>query len=252
MSKSGSKTGKIRIDQLLVKRGLAESRNRAQALIMAGKVVVDDTRIDKAGQLVAEDSLVRLKGPDHPYVSRAGVKLAGALDVFSLDVTDFIVLDVGASTGGFTDCLLQRGAKKVYALDVGRGQLHNKLVQDPRVVVMDGVNVRYLEPDALEEKVDLAVFDLSFISLKLVLPPVILHVKKGGRMILMVKPQFEVGKDKVGKGGIVRDPDLRKQAADQIAEFAREQGLKLLDRVESSLAGADGNLEIFLLLELRL
>ena len=193
---------KQRLDQLVCSRGLAESRSRAQALILAGRVVVDDHRVDKPGTRIAQNARIRVKGPEHPYVSRGGVKLEGALEEFSLEVAGLIALDVGASTGGFSDCLLQRGAKRVYALDVGRGQLHNKLRQDPRVESIEGQNVRELAADALDEKADLIVMDLSFISLKLALPPVLPHMKPGGKILALVKPQFEVGKGQVGKGGV--------------------------------------------------
>ena len=239
---------KQRLDQLVFERGLAESRSRAQALILAGRVVVDDHRVDKPGTRVLKESEIRVKGPDHPYVSRGGVKLAGALDEFSQDVEGLVALDVGASTGGFCDCLLQRGAKHVYALDVGRGQLHNKLCRDPRVTSFEGVNVRKLEEDALPGKVDLAVLDLAFISLALALPPVLPHLKPGARVLALVKPQFEVGRGQVGKGGIVRDEKLREDAVDRIAEFAQSLGLVVEGRCRSPIQGADGNVEYFLLL----
>ncbi len=218
---------------------------------MAGRVMVFDMRIDKPGTSVAVDAEVRLKQPDHPYVSRGGVKLEGALLDLGLDVTGMTVLDVGASTGGFTDCLLQHGASRVYALDVGRGQLHNKLVRDQRVTRIEGTNVRDLQPDDLPSLVDLATFDLSFISLRLALGPVLPHLKPGGRLLAMVKPQFEVGRGKVGKGGIVRDPALRREALDQVAEFAVSLGLEIEAEAPSRLTGADGNQEEFLLLGFR-
>jgi 23S rRNA (cytidine1920-2'-O)/16S rRNA (cytidine1409-2'-O)-methyltransferase len=240
---------KVRLDKLLVDTGRVETRSRAQALILAGKVVVDDHRVDKPGTRVPGNADIRIKEPDHSYVSRGGVKLAGALKAFSLDVADLVALDVGASTGGFTDCLLQNGARRVYAVDVGRGQLHNKLRQDPRVVLHEGVNVRNLPAELLPEPVDLAVFDLSFISLRLVIEPVLEHLKPGGKMLLLVKPQFEVGRDKVGKGGIVRDESLREKAVDEIAAFAESLGLTVVARESSCLPGADGNVEIFLLID---
>ena len=239
---------KMRLDQLLVERGLVDSRSRAQAIILAGKVLVGEQRIDKAGTRVRLDATLRIKEADHPYVSRGGVKLEGALCALSVEVRDVVALDVGASTGGFTDCLLSHGASKVYALDVGRSQLHNRLLQDPRVVSMPGINVRLLGPQDLPEPVDVAVFDLSFISLKLVLPPVLPHVKSGGRLLLLVKPQFEVGKGQVGKGGIVRDESLRLQALEDIAGFARTLGLAERGRAVSCLPGTDGNIEFFLYL----
>ncbi len=239
---------KQRLDRLLFERGLAESRSRAQALILAGRVVVGDHRVDKAGTRVFTDAEIRVKGPDHLYVSRGGVKLKGALEEFSLTVSGLVALDVGASTGGFCDCLLQRGVKHVYALDVGRGQLHDKLRRDPRVTSIERVNVRKLKADALPQKVDLAVMDLSFISLKLALPPILPHLKKGARILALVKPQFEVGLGQVGKGGIVRDEKLREEAVDGIAEFAQSLGLVVAGRCRSSIQGAAGNVEYFLLL----
>jgi 23S rRNA (cytidine1920-2'-O)/16S rRNA (cytidine1409-2'-O)-methyltransferase len=241
---------KQRLDQLVYSRGLAESRSRAQALILAGRVVVDDHRVDKPGTRVDSDAEIRIKGADHPYVSRGGVKLQGALEEFALQVAGLVALDVGASTGGFCDCLLQRGVERVYALDVGRGQLHNKLVGDYRVRSIEGQNIRELKADALLEKVDLVVMDLSFISLRLALPKVLPHLKPGGKILALVKPQFEVGKGRVGKGGIVRDEKLREEAVDQIAEFAESLGLKVEGRSQSNLPGADGNVEYFLLLQL--
>lgn len=240
---------KQRLDQLLYSLGLAESRSRAQALILAGRVVVDDHRVDKPGTRVDPGARIRIKGSDHPYVSRGGVKLQGALEEFALVVEGMIVLDVGASTGGFCDCLLQHGAGRVYALDVGRGQLHNKLTGDPRVKSIEGQNIRELAGDALDEKVDLAVVDLSFISLRLALPKVLPHLKPGGKILALVKPQFEVGRGRVGKGGIVRDEKLREEAVEGIAQFAESLGLKVAGRAESRLPGADGNVEFFLLLD---
>jgi 23S rRNA (cytidine1920-2'-O)/16S rRNA (cytidine1409-2'-O)-methyltransferase len=235
------------LDQLLVQRGHAESRSKAAALILAGEVVVGENRVDKPGASVPEDASVRIKA-SLPFVSRGGVKLAGALDSFQLNVKGSVVLDVGASTGGFTDCLLQRGATKSYAVDVGRGQLHERIRTDPRVVVMEEINARGMKTADLPEKVDLAVFDLSFISLKLVLAPILPFLKKNGRLLLLVKPQFEVGREKVGKGGIVRDEQLRKQAVEGVSEYARSLGLRVLGLSQSCLPGADGNVEYFLLL----
>jgi len=241
---------KQRLDQLVFERGLCESRSRAQALILAGRVVVDDHRVDKPGTRVDPGAQIRIKGSDHPYVSRGGVKLEGALDEFALDARGLVILDVGASTGGFCDCLLQRGTSRVYALDVGRGQLHNKLAGDPRVKPIEGQNIREFSADALDEKVDLAVMDLSFISLRLALPNVLPHLKPGGKILALVKPQFEVGRGRVGKGGIVRDEKLREEAVEGIARFAESLGLKVEGRCQSHLAGADGNIEYFLLLSL--
>ena len=239
---------KQRLDQLVFERGLAESRSRAAALILAGRVIVGDHRVDKPGTKVDPEAQIRIKGSDHPYVSRGGVKLQGALEEFALQAEGMVALDVGSSTGGFTDCLLQHGAERVYALDVGRGQLHNKLVKDARVESIEGQNIRELEEDALSEKVDLAVMDLSFISLRLALPNVLPHLKPGGKILALVKPQFEVGKGQVGKGGIVRDEKLREEAVEEIARFAESLGLKVEGRSRSCLPGADGNIEYFLLL----
>lgn len=246
---ASKKTGKLRIDQLLVERGLAVSRTRAQALILAGRVVVGDNRIEKPGQQVPMDSPLRIKGGDLPFVSRGGLKLQGALEAFELDVSGFVCLDVGASTGGFSDCLLQRGAEKIFALDVGRAQLHQKLRADARVVVMERHNVRYLTPEQLGEPADLAVFDLSFISLELAIEPVRACLKPGGRMILLVKPQFEVGRGQVGKGGIVRDPEKRERAVAKIVSFCEVRGLRVSGRCESPITGADGNVEYLVLVE---
>ncbi|RLB58071.1 MAG: TlyA family rRNA (cytidine-2'-O)-methyltransferase [Deltaproteobacteria bacterium] len=238
-----------RIDVLLVERGLCPSRQRAQALIMAGRVLVDDRPVDKPGTRVAAGARLRLRGVDHPYVSRGGVKLAGALDDLDVAVAGLVALDAGASTGGFTDCLLQRGAARVHAVDVGRGQLHEKLRRDGRVIVHDRTNLRHLEPAALGEAVDLATLDLSFISLRLVLGPVAALLRPGGRILALVKPQFELEREKVGKGGIVRDDGLRRQALERVAGHARGLGLRELGRADSRLSGADGNREMFLLLE---
>jgi 23S rRNA (cytidine1920-2'-O)/16S rRNA (cytidine1409-2'-O)-methyltransferase len=237
---------KCRLDQLLVDRELCESRTKAAALILAGHVVVGENRQDKPGAQVSTDVHIRLKQPDHSYVSRGGVKLAGALDDFGMNVRDLIALDVGASTGGFTDCLLQRGAVKVYALDVGRGQLHATLLRDPRVILFDKKNVRTLEPGDLPELVDLAVMDLSFISLRLALAPVINCLVPGGQIVALVKPQFELGKGNVGKGGVVHDEALQKAAVAGIVAFAQTLNLSVIGQAISKLPGADGNIEYFL------
>lgn len=240
---------KIRVDQLLVDRGLSPSRARAQALVLAGLVIVGEQRVDKPGTRVSQDAPVRVKGPDHPYVSRGGVKLEGALEAFGIAVTDLVALDAGASTGGFTDCLLQRGARRVYAVDVGRAQLHQKLRADPRVVVIERLNIRGLQPEHLGEPCDLAVADLAFISLRLVLAPIAACVRPGGLVIPLVKPQFELSQAEVGRGGIVRDEVLREKAIESVAAFARDLGLVERGRVASSLPGADGNQEYLLCLE---
>jgi len=215
---------------------------------MAGRVVVGDNRVDKPGTKVFRDSAIRIKGKDHPFVSRGGVKLAHALDHFGIDVTGFVVLDVGASTGGFTDCLLQRGAARVFALDVGRAQLHQKLRDDRRVIVMERFNVRDLKPEDLGQKVDMAVFDLSFISLELAIGPAIECIKPKGQIVALVKPQFEVGKGKVGKGGIVRDEAMRLATVEKIQAAAKVLDLKSEGYVRSPITGAQGNVEFLLYL----
>ena len=238
--------GRVRIDRLLVEQGLSGSRERARAMIMAGKVLVDERRVEKAGELVSPASEVRLKGSDIPYVGRGGLKLEGALDRFGVDPQGIVGLDVGASTGGFTDCLLQRGARRVYAVDVGYGQLAWKLRTDSRVILSERTNARQLEVAAFPEAVDLAVIDVSFISLEKILPPVSRIVKRGGHVIALVKPQFEVGKSHVDKGGIVKDEERRLEAVERIARFAEGLGFVRRDVVESPIRGATGNREYFI------
>jgi 23S rRNA (cytidine1920-2'-O)/16S rRNA (cytidine1409-2'-O)-methyltransferase len=238
---------KIRIDQLVVERGLAESRTRAQALVLAGRVLADGTRIDKAGALVAESSEITLKGDVMPFVSRGGVKLAGALDALHVAVTGLRCLDVGASTGGFTDCLLQRGARSVAAVDVGYGQLAAKLRSDPRVLVLERTNARSLEPEAIGGAVDLTVVDASFIGLGKLLPAIARCTRASGQLLALVKPQFEVGRDEAAKGkGVVRDAGVRKRAIDGVVEEMRAEGFRVLGQCDSSLAGPRGNLEAFI------
>ena len=242
---SGGKRG--RLDLLLVARGLAESRERAQALILAGLVEVDGKRVSKAGEGVRSEARLLVTGPDHPYVGRGGVKLAGALDRFGIDPSGRIALDVGASTGGFTDCLLQRGAARVYSLDVGSGQLHDRLRRDPRVLVLDRLNARNLRPDALPGRVSLATVDVSFISLRLILPPVLalLDGTDAADLVPLVKPQFEVGRREVGKGGIVRDRGLHRRVVGEILSLGLGLGLAVRDLCVSPLPGAEGNREYF-------
>jgi len=237
------KVRKQRLDSLLLQRGLAESRTQARALILAGQVLVGDQRADKPGSLVVVDAPLRLKERLR-YVSRGGLKLARALAAFELDVNGKICADIGSSTGGFTDCLLQAGAQKVYAVDVGRGQLHSRLLADPRVVAREGVNARYLSEADLPEQVDVASVDVSFISLTQVLPAVLPRLRPGGLLIALIKPQFEVGRSKVAKGGVVKDPSAREGAVQQIAAFLSGQGLELLGRVDSPIAGPAGNVEV--------
>ena len=238
---------KERIDTLIASLGLSESRERARALILAGRVFIGERRVDKPGALVARDAKVEIRG-GLPYVGRGGIKLAGALDAFGLEVGGAVVLDAGASTGGFSDCLLQRGAARIYAVDVGYGQLDLKIRSDPRVVVMDRVNLRHLRPEDLPEKLNLVTLDLSFISLRTVLPVVLALMAPEGRIVALVKPQFEVGKGRVGKGGIVRDEALRKSAVEAVIEKARSLSLSHRGTAESSIQGEKGNREYFILL----
>ncbi len=238
----------VRLDRLLVDRGLVPSRERARRLIMAGEVLVGGHPVTKAGTTVAADAELRLRAPASPYVSRGGEKLAGALDAFALDVAGLVALDVGASTGGFTDCLLRRGARRVYALDVGYGQLAWRLRQDPRVVVIERTNARTLDPASLPEPAEVAVVDVSFISLARVLPAVASCVRPGGWLVPLVKPLFEGGRGRVGKGGVVRDPEERAAAVAAVRAAAEAIGLSAGGEAESVLAGPKGNREVFLLL----
>jgi len=238
---------KPRLDRLLVERGLAASRQRAVALILAGRVRVEGERAEKAAQQVAPDARVEVLEDDEGYVSRGGIKLAGALDAFSLSVAGLVAMDVGASTGGFTDCLLRRGARRVYAVDVGYGQLAWKLRQDARVVVLERTNVRYLEREQIPEPVDLATVDTSFISLTKVIPRVIEFLGENGRLLALIKPQFEVGRGRVGKGGVVRQPALHRQVVSEVERFCRDQALAVGGVVESPLLGPKGNREFFIL-----
>lgn len=237
---------KSRLDKLLVGRGLAASRERARALILAGQVVVDNHRVDKAGTQVDDDAIIRLKGEDIPYVSRGGIKLAAALQAFALPVKNRIAVDVGASTGGFTDCLLQQGATRVYAVDVGYGQLAWPLRNDPRVENLERCNIRYLEPGRLAPIPDLAVIDASFISLCQVLPPVVRLLAATADIIALIKPQFEVGKGLVGKGGIVKPGYLHELAVASVIECAEQLGTEVLGQIESPIAGQKGNREFLI------
>jgi 23S rRNA (cytidine1920-2'-O)/16S rRNA (cytidine1409-2'-O)-methyltransferase len=234
---------KMRLDLLLVERGLFETREQAQRALMAGAVEVDGRRVDKAGTAVATSARLEVLGPREPFVSRAGRKLAAALDHFAIDPRGRVCLDVGAGTGGFTDCLLQRGAMRVYALDVGRGQLHASLRSDPRVIVLEGRNARHLDPSDLPEPVGLMTVDVSFISLRLVMPPVIAALGPGGDLVALIKPQFEAPRGSVGKGGILRDEQLRRAVVAERAEFLRSLGLELRGILDSPVAGAGGNRE---------
>ena len=235
---------KKRIDVLLVERGLAVSRGRAQSLIMANQVLVDDTPVIKAGDLVAEDSVIRLRGEDIPFVSRGGLKLAAAIDSFQVSVKGRVALDIGASTGGFTDVLLQAGASRVFAVDVGHSQLDWKIRKDPRVIVHEKVNARTMEYSLIGETVDLIVMDVSFISIEKILPNLLNFSKPGETdWITLIKPQFEVGKEKVGKGGIVTSDQDRRDAITKVKGAAESLGLRFLDLIESPITGTQGNIE---------
>lgn len=235
--------GKVRLDRLLVERGLVESRTRAEALILAGRVRVTGHERLKPGLLVALDADLALQEPEHPWVSRGGVKLAAGLEAFGLDPSGLVCLDVGASTGGFTDVLLARGAAKVYAVDVGYGQLHARLRNDPRVVLREKVNARLLTGDAIPEPISLAVADVSFISLTLVLPTIVPLLSERADVVVLVKPQFESRRGEVGKGGIVRDEAVRQRAVERVLDAAKALGLVSIGVVPSPIAGAEGNIE---------
>ncbi len=237
---------KSRLDALLVLRGLAPTRAKAQALILAGLVEVGGKPAGKAGDTYEADVALAVAGPAHPYVSRGGVKLAAALDGFGIDPSGRTCLDVGASTGGFTDCLLQKAASRVYAVDVGYGQLDARLRTDPRVVVREKVNARSLSAAEVPERVSLAVVDVSFISLRLILPAVVPLVEKGGDVVVLVKPQFEAGRGEVPKGGVVRSEQTRRRVVEEIAEAGRALGLEVRGVLSSPIRGARGNEEFLL------
>ena len=247
---------KVRLDRLLVERGLASSRERAQALILAGRVLVDQQKVEKAGAAIPSDAVIRVLGNDLPYVSRGGLKLAAALAHWQIDVHERICMDVGASTGGFTDCLLQNGALQVIAIDTGYGQLDLKLRSDPRVRLLEKTNARYLTPaqlspgDMPREPIELVAMDVSFISATLVLPAVIECVKASGPtqfdLIVLVKPQFEVGRERVGKGGIVRDPEVQQSAVRKLYYAVQQLGGTQIESIESPILGGEGNREFLL------
>jgi len=241
---------KVRLDQLLVQRGLCETRARAQARILAGDVLVDGHPLTKAGHGVQEEADIRLRGEALPFVSRAGLKLAGALDRWPLDPTGRTCFDAGSSTGGFTDCLLQRGAVKVYAVDVGTNQLHWKLRSDPRVVSLEQTNLRTWDPVRIPDRCSLLVADLSFISLRLAIPPVLGSLTEDADVVLLVKPQFEAGRDDVGEGGIVRDPAVHRRVCEEIWTFFAGTALAPLDLAESPIRGGEGNVEFLLRLQM--
>jgi 23S rRNA (cytidine1920-2'-O)/16S rRNA (cytidine1409-2'-O)-methyltransferase len=243
---------KARLDKLLIDRGIVPSRERAQRLILAGKVLVDEQRVDKAGAQVAADCVIRLLGQDLKYVSRGGLKLERALAHWSINVEGKLCLDVGASTGGFTDCLLQNGARRVIAIDTGYGQMDFKLRQDTRVRLLEKTNARYLTAEALGEAVDFVAMDVSFISATLVLPAVVESAfpagaqRSGRRMVVLVKPQFEVGREQVGKGGIVRDEKAQLAALDKVRSAVAHLGAVQMESIESPILGAEGNREFLL------
>jgi 23S rRNA (cytidine1920-2'-O)/16S rRNA (cytidine1409-2'-O)-methyltransferase len=235
---------KVRLDRLLVERGLAESREKAQALIMAGEVIVNGQKAAKAGQMMVEDAAIEVVARP-PFVGRGGIKLAAALAHFAIDVTGLVCADIGSSTGGFTDALVQAGAARVHAVDVGVGQLAWKLRTDPRVVVHEGVNAREMEPSLIGEPVDLVTCDVSFISVTLILPAAVRLLQPDGRMVILIKPQFEVGKGQVGKGGIVRDPELHRAACERVTSAVRDCGFTT-EIMDSPIFGAEGNKEFLL------
>ncbi len=239
---------KLRLDVLMVKRRLCKSRERARAMIMEGKVLVNGTPATKAGMQVKDDVSLEVKGQDIPYVSRGGVKLEGALRVFKIEPSGKTAMDIGASTGGFTDCLLQHGARKVYAVDVGYGQIDWNLRNDPRVVVIERTNIRYMEREKVPEDVDLITIDVSFISLKKVIPKALEFLRPDGEIVALIKPQFELQKGEVEKGGVIGSEEKRKKAVNSVVEFATELNLEVLGITESPIKGAKGNIEYFILL----
>ncbi len=248
MARSGQgKSRKIRADQALVDRGLVETKSKAQALVMAGVVFSEEKRIEKPGQQINEDIPLEVRGQDHPWVSRGGLKLEKGINAFQFDPTGMTGLDIGSSTGGFTDVLLQNGAERVYAVDVGRGQLHWKLRSDDRVVVMESTNARTLTEDMIEEPVDVVVCDASFIGLEKVLPAGMSLAKPGAWLMALIKPQFQVGKGEVGKGGVVRDPDLHDRVCREVSEWLTEDmGWTVLGITESPITGPQGNVEFLI------
>jgi 23S rRNA (cytidine1920-2'-O)/16S rRNA (cytidine1409-2'-O)-methyltransferase len=237
---------RVRADQLLATRGLAESRTRAQALIMAGAVFSGERKVAKAGDMLAEDAPLEVRGKDHPWVSRGGIKLDHGLTHFGFDVTGAVGLDVGSSTGGFTDVLLSRGAAKVYAIDVGTNQLAWKLRQDPRVIVHEQTNARYLDTATVPEPVDIVVCDASFIALSKVLEAPLKLAKRGANLVALVKPQFEAGRTEVGKGGVVRDAAVHQRVCDDAVAWAESQGWRVVGVTESPITGPEGNVEFLL------
>lgn len=240
---------KDRVDKVLVERGMVPSREKARALVMAGKVIVDGKKIDKPGVQINGDAQLRLQEGNSSYVSRGGEKMEGALKAFGIDPKGMIVMDVGASTGGFTDCILQKGAKKVYAVDVGYGQLAWKLQKDARVVNLERRNIRYLKRQEIQEEIDLILIDTSFISVEKFLPYLLGFLERRGTILSLIKPQFEVGKGEVGKGGVVRDRTLHEKVIARISAFSQGLGLKVLGVTESAPPGPKGNREFFIYLK---
>lgn len=234
---------KERLDLLLVEKGLAPSREKAKALIMAGKVYTNEQRLDKAGMELEPDAELRIKGESLPFVSRGGLKLAKAMETFQLDFSNKVVADIGASTGGFTDCALQNGAKRVYAIDVGYGQLHWDLRQDPRVVVLERTNARYLTADSLPEKVDWIVSDVAFISVTKIFPAMLNIIKEDGQLVILIKPQFEAGREHVGKKGVVKDPLVHGQVIIHVLSEAEKLGFSVCGLDYSPIRGPEGNIE---------
>jgi 23S rRNA (cytidine1920-2'-O)/16S rRNA (cytidine1409-2'-O)-methyltransferase len=245
-NRNSNKRGKIRIDRLLVDRGLVESRERGQAMIIAGQVLANGQKQDKVGALVPDDAEIRILGEQHPYVSRGGLKLEAALRGFKVSVDGKTALDVGASTGGFTDCLIQHGCSMVYAVDVGYGQMAWKLRQDPRVVVIERTNIRTMDASLIHAPVDIAVIDASFISLEKVIPAIMHFLKPGSELIALIKPQFEVGKGQVGKGGIVRDEGQRAAVVDKVKALFIEAGFSVEGVDRSPITGQEGNVEFLI------
>ncbi len=240
---------KDRLDKLLVDRGIAQSREKARAMIMAGKVAVDGRRVDKPGTRIDVKARLHLQEEESHYVSRGGEKLEGALNAFAIDPKGMVVMDVGASTGGFTDCILQKGAEKVFAVDVGYGQLAWKLQKDPRVLNLERTNIRYLRREEVEGEIDLILIDTSFISIEKFLPHLLGFLRKGGTILGLIKPQFEVGRGEVGKGGVVREAALHKKVIERISDFSQGLGLRVLGVAESPLLGPKGNKEFFIYLK---
>lgn len=236
-----------RLDKLLVDRGLVPSRERAQALILAARVLVEGSPVTKAGQKIPEESRLEIVGQDIPFVSRGGLKLEHAIKTFDMNIAGLVAMDVGASTGGFTDCMLQHGVRRIYAVDVGYGQLAWKLRQDSRVVVLERQNIRYLPPELIPEPIELGTVDASFISLKLVLPALLRFLDPAARIVALIKPQFEAGRALVGKGGVVRDPEVHAQVCETLCAFCESLGLHVLGVTASPILGPKGNKEFLLL-----